>query len=82
MRRRFSVNVQLTEKDNPAVGILMVGFLLGVTAIVCGVFYGDSAASPSVEVFLDEIVPVLIYGGIGIVLLFLSGIVKRQDHPA
>ena len=74
----FSVNVQLTEKDNTAVGIIMAGFLLGVTAIICGVFVGESAETPSLAMFLEEIVPVIIYGGIGIVLLFLSGIVNDR----
>jgi uncharacterized membrane protein YjfL (UPF0719 family) len=74
----FSVNVQLTEKDNTAVGILMAGFLLGVTAIICGAFFGDSEGTPSWGMFLDEIVPVIIYGGIGIGLLFLSGIVNDK----
>jgi uncharacterized membrane protein YjfL (UPF0719 family) len=72
------VNIQLTEKDNPAVGILMAGFLLGVTAIICGVFFGDSVGTPSVAMFVEEIVPVIIYGGIGVVLLFLSGIINDK----
>jgi uncharacterized membrane protein YjfL (UPF0719 family) len=74
----FSVNVQLTEKDNTAVGILMAGFLLGVTAIICGVFIGESPELPSLAVFLEEIVPVCIYGGIGVVLLFISGIINDK----
>ncbi len=74
----FSVDVQLTEKDNTAVGILMTGFLLGVTAIICGVFIGEEPETPSLAIFIEEIIPVTIYGGIGIVLLFLSGIINDK----
>ena len=34
----FKVDRQLTEKDNPAVGILMAGFLIGMTAVLCGLY--------------------------------------------
>jgi len=74
----FSVDVQLTEKDNPAVGILMTGFLLGVTAVICGVFMGPAPEKPSFAAFGEEIVPVAIYGGIGMVLLFISGIINDK----
>lgn len=74
----FSVDVQLTAKDNTAVGILMTGFLLGVTAVICGVFMGDGPESPSFEAFGEEIVPVALYGGIGMVLLFLAGIINDK----
>jgi uncharacterized membrane protein YjfL (UPF0719 family) len=74
----FSVNVQLTEKDNTAVGILMAGFLLGVTAVICGVFFGEGPETPSLAAFWKEIVPTALYGSIGIVLLFLSGIINDK----
>jgi uncharacterized membrane protein YjfL (UPF0719 family) len=74
----YSVNTQLTEKDNPAVGILVVGFLLGITAVMCGVFIGEGPEVPSVEAFLDEIGPVAVYGFIGMFLLFIAGIVNDK----
>lgn len=74
----YSVNVQLTEKDNHAVGILVIGFLLGLTAIICGVFVGEGPETPSWEAFAGEIVPVAIYGFIGMVLLFIAGIVNDK----
>ena len=52
MMTPYSVNVQLTGKDNVAVGILVVGFLLGLTCIVCGVLAGDAPEEPYLEVFL------------------------------
>ncbi|MHC4703309.1 MAG: DUF350 domain-containing protein, partial [Planctomycetota bacterium] len=74
----FSVDVQLTEKDNPAVGILITGFLLGVTAIICGVFIGEGPDEPSLSAFLEEIGPVVIYGFIGMLLLFVAGIINDK----
>lgn len=74
----YSVNAHLTEKDNPAVGILLVGFLLGITAIICGVFIGDGPEDPTIEAFLEEIGPVALYGFIGMLLLFVAGIVNDK----
>ncbi len=74
----FSVDKQLTEKDNPAVGVLVTGFLLGVTAVICGVFAGEGPQTPSLSAFGEEIGPVALYGGIGIVLLFLAGIINDK----
>jgi uncharacterized membrane protein YjfL (UPF0719 family) len=74
----FSVDIQLTEKDNPAVGILIVGFLLGVTAVICGVFIGEGPDEPSLSAFLEEIGPVAIYGFIGMLLLFVAGIINDK----
>jgi len=74
----YSVNVQLTEKDNPAVGILLTGFLLGVMAVICGVFMGEDPWNPSIEVFLEELGPVVVYSLLGMVLLFLAGIINDR----
>lgn len=74
----YSVNVQLTEKDNHAVGILVIGFLLGLTAIICGVFIGEGPEVPSWQAFAKEIVPVGVYGLIGMALLFIAGIVNDK----
>ncbi len=32
----YSVNIQLTHRDNVAVGVLVVGFLLGLACIIRG----------------------------------------------
>ncbi len=73
----YSVDVQLTEKDNPALGVLMTGFLLGITAVLCSVFAGDTTG-PTLGAFTEEMVEVLIYGALGIVLLFVAGIVNDR----
>ncbi|MEM7392721.1 MAG: DUF350 domain-containing protein [Verrucomicrobiota bacterium] len=73
----YSVDLQLTEKDNPALGITLVGYLLGVAAIICGVFSGETV-EPTLAVFKEEIVPVVIYGALGMVLLFVAGIINDK----
>ncbi|MHC4863141.1 MAG: DUF350 domain-containing protein, partial [Planctomycetota bacterium] len=74
----YSVTVQLTEKDNPAVGVLLTGFLLGVAAVICGVFVGEGPDQPSLTVFVDEIVQVVVYGIFGVCLLFWAGIINDK----
>jgi uncharacterized membrane protein YjfL (UPF0719 family) len=74
----YSVNIQLTHKDNVAVGVLLVGFLLGLACIICGVFAGDGAEEPSLAVFLNELIEVGLYGLLGMVLLFGAGIINDK----
>lgn len=74
----YSVEVQLTGKDNPAVGLVLVGFLLGVTAIVCGAFAGEGTGEPSFTSFTAEVVPVIVYALIGMALLFVAGIINDK----
>ncbi|VGO16491.1 hypothetical protein PDESU_05082 [Pontiella desulfatans] len=73
----YSLEVQLTEKDNPAVGLVLGGFLLGVAAVVCGTFAGESG-EVSVAGFAADIGWVAIYVVIGMVLLFFAGIVNDK----
>ena len=70
----YSLDTQLTAKDNPAVGLLLGGFMLGVSAVLCGVLAGDAPDEPTWANFSEDLVPVLIYGLIGIVMLFVAGI--------
>ena len=73
----FCVDSHLTEKDNPALGIHFIGFILGILAVVCSVFYGHSF-EPTVEVFLEEIKEVLLYGGLGVALVLVAGLLNDK----
>ena len=73
----FCVNEQLTEKDNPALGIHFFGYLFGILAVICSVFYGDTE-TPSLSTFLEEIQEVALYGGLGIVLLLIAGLINDK----
>lgn len=75
----YSVDQQLTEHDNPAVGMVLSGFMLGIVAVIGGVFTsGDAIEEISMAQFLSDLIPVLIYAGVGIVLLLLSGIINDR----
>ena len=69
----YRLDVQLTEKDNPAVGLLLAGFLVGVAAIVCSAFAGEGPDLPSLQAFLDEMGPVVAYALLGCACLFAAG---------
>ena len=75
----YSVDAQLTEKDNPAVGLVLSGFLLGVVAIIFGTFSveGDGE-SVSMTRFAAEIGPVALYVVVGMVMLFFAGVVNDR----
>ena len=73
----YSLEVQLTEKDNPAVGLVLSGFLLGVAAVICGTFSGESESASAAQ-FVADIGVVAIYGVVGMVLLFFAGILNDK----
>lgn len=74
----YSLKVQLTDKDNPAVGTVLLGYMLGVVAVLCGVFSGEDAAEASFESFLWDLQPVVIYSVVGMVLLLIGGIINDK----
>lgn len=74
----YSLEVQLTEKDNPAVGLVLIGFLIGVTAVICGTFSGESSETVSVAQFISELGPVTLYVIIGMALLFFAGVINDK----
>ncbi|MBT3378630.1 MAG: DUF350 domain-containing protein [Lentisphaerae bacterium] len=74
----YSVERQLTEKDNPAVGLLLTGFFLGIIAVLCGVFMGDNEGELTLDAFLGELGPVVLYAFLGMLLLFLAGVVNDK----
>jgi len=72
----YRLNVQLSEKDNPAVGIVLTGYLLGVIAVLGGVFSGDSSGELTLSRFLVDLGPVALYSLVGVVLLLVSGLIN------
>lgn len=77
----YSLDKELTEKDNPAAGILITGYLLGVLAVICSVFMDDGSGGyevPTIAIFQEEMKGVAIYGGMGILFLFLAGIINDK----
>lgn len=74
----YKLEVQLTEKDNPAVGLVLAGFLLGVAAVICGTFAGESTGDVSVALFIADIGGVALYVLIGMILLFFAGVLNDK----
>lgn len=74
----YSLDVQLTEKDNPAIGLLLSGFLIGVAIVVCSALHGEAPILPTMKAFFGEVGDVVIYGAVGMVLLFIAGIINDK----
>ena len=64
--RRFNLREELVERDNPAMGLVVAGYLLGLALAIGGALSGPSR---SLERSLIDLVQ---YGAAGIVLLHLS----------
>ncbi|MCB9932239.1 MAG: DUF350 domain-containing protein [Planctomycetes bacterium] len=80
----FSVNEQLTEKDNRAVAVSMAGYLFGLGLILWGVM-GHDMAPPAGETpeigwvdYANDLGQTAIWGGIGIVLLLVARFINDK----
>lgn len=81
----FKLDTQLTEKDNPAMGIVLTGYLLAIIIIICGVMMSDGESIDSAQTagltfenFTVELIEVAAYTLGGIVLLLLSGVINDK----
>ena len=74
----FKLKVQMTEQDNPAVGIVLCGYLLGVIAVLAGSFIGEGEGSMDLDGFLNDMGPTAFYGLLGMSLLFLAGMINDK----
>jgi uncharacterized membrane protein YjfL (UPF0719 family) len=65
---QFVMNVRLTEslvqRDNPAIGVQIAGYLLAILLIIAAVLTGDGHGN-----LANDVLSTLLYGVIGIVLL-------------
>lgn len=67
LHRRFVLRTELVEKDNLAVALAVSGYYLGLVIVLGGVVSGPASFS-----LLDDVIGLVIFGGLGIVLLNLS----------
>jgi uncharacterized membrane protein YjfL (UPF0719 family) len=77
----FSVNEQLTEKDNKAVAVSFSGYMLGVIIIMLGIFNSGTVVEGEISTKLDlarDLLATIIWGILGIFLLNLSRIVNDK----
>jgi len=66
----YKFNKELTEKDNPAFGICLAGYLVGSGIALTGVVFGSE------EPLLNEILPLLVGSVVTIILMRLSVIIN------
>jgi uncharacterized membrane protein YjfL (UPF0719 family) len=62
----FSINDELTEKDNPAFGVAFAGYLIGIAIALVGAFVGRTGN------LVDDLITVGYGGAIAIVLMRIS----------
>ena len=80
----FSLDSQLTEKDNPAMGVVLTGYLLAIIVVICGVMMSGSNDGEAAEVaftfeaFAMSLGEIAAYTAGGILLLLLSGIINDK----
>ena len=67
LHRRFVLQTELVEKDNLAVAVAVSGYYLGLVIVLGGVVSGPASFS-----IVDDVIGLVIFGGLGIVLLNLS----------
>ena len=73
LHRRFTLRVELVEKDNLALAVTVAGYYLGLVVVLGGVVSGPASIS-----LLDDVIGLVIYGGLAIVLLNLSAWVNDR----
>ncbi len=77
----FSVNEQLTEKDNKAVAVSFSGYMFGMLIILLGIFHEGTGGDATVHQGLDvvrDLLDTLIWGVIGVILLNLARIINDR----
>jgi uncharacterized membrane protein YjfL (UPF0719 family) len=73
LHRRFVLRVELLEKDNLALAVTVAGYYLGLVVVLGGVVSGPASVS-----LVDDVIGLVIFGGLAIVLLNLSAWVNDR----
>ena len=73
LHRRFVLRVELLEKDNLALAVTVAGYYLGLVIVLGGVVSGPASVS-----LLDDVIGLVIFGGLAIALLNLSAWVNDR----
>lgn len=68
----YRIDHELTEKDNPALGVSILGYLLGVGIVLGGVLMGPSRGLG------QDCIDIALYGLMGVVLLNLSRVLNDR----
>lgn len=73
----FALDVELTERDNKAVGLATVGYLFGVMIVVRGVLVSDADAVEYPALGVDVLMTI-IWSLVAIALLLISAVVNDK----
>ncbi|MEQ8768785.1 MAG: DUF350 domain-containing protein [Planctomycetota bacterium] len=68
----YRIDHELMEKDNPALGVSILGYLLGVGLVLGGVLMGPSRGLG------QDLIDIAMYGLLGVVLLNLSRVLNDR----
>lgn len=74
----YSLKKELAQVDNPAVGIVFSGYLVGVICVICGTLAGAGFNASESPHFLLELPILIFYGTLGVILLILTGFVNNR----
>jgi len=77
----YSLNKQLTERDNKAVAVSFSGYMLGVLIIVVGVLGSEgynAIADANQMIILQDMLATVVWGLIGILLLNISRLINDK----
>jgi uncharacterized membrane protein YjfL (UPF0719 family) len=77
----FSLNEQLTAKDNKAIAVSFSGYILGVMIILLSIFSSGSAVEGGIRTQMDlakDLLATLVWGIIGILLLNISRVLNDK----
>jgi uncharacterized membrane protein YjfL (UPF0719 family) len=73
----YKLDQELTARDNPALGLSVTGYYLGVIIVFLGVLHdsGEDTIAYSADDFSGDLLEVFLYGLAGVVLLNLSRLI-------
>jgi len=74
----FSVQHELTKKDNLALSITLIGYLLGVSIVLIGVHMGEAIDSELPYLLFVQLTDIAMYSILSIVLLLLARIINDR----
>ncbi|NRA64928.1 MAG: DUF350 domain-containing protein [Pseudobacteriovorax sp.] len=71
-RRAINIPHELTENDNPAVGLAVIGYLFGLLLSIAGLVQGPSNG------YLEDAIDIFLYGLLAIVLINIATIITDK----
>ncbi|MEE2755751.1 MAG: DUF350 domain-containing protein [Myxococcota bacterium] len=74
----YDVDDQLTEADNPAIGVALFGFIAGVTAVMLALLHTDSHGDGGAEALRWDLIELTVYGLLSIFLLKAAGWINNR----